>query len=414
MKMVTRACALGLLCIFGLGLSSQGCSTERCQTPEETFFLGDNEYSCAMLLTDPTPPGDAGPNVESPNWNFPQPIPAYEFHFPEPSKPPPAILVGDRPADPPGPKDPQAVVNAAIFLQSCVDGMYWNMPRINRAAYEMYYTVIRDPTIGAFFARSGCFKDKTNGCAAVAECVGYVHEVYRDNQPLDTLENETTCIDGIRRYTGPVGQNGTTENVWFNCKAFGLECYTDRIGDPCSTVRTPCDPAVDTKECDGNRPYLCDDSYNLGKFYSFERPDCTEFGMVCINQYYCAPPGPSCTVEGPYWHSGQLFSYGVGTIGCDSPTTLRICMDGHETTVECPSLADGFTCIPGGLPDTKPKCGFANECDLDGLTYCEGDSVVLCDAGKIRKVDCKSLGFTGCNKEWGVCSPGIYDYYHLP
>lgn len=413
MKMIVRTSALAVSCIFGLGLSSQGCFGERCQTPDETFTLDGKEYSCASFSgPDPTPPNDAGADAdsESPDAHQPEPLPAFEFHSSEPSKPPPAILTGDRPADPPGPKDPQAVVAAAIFTQSCIDDMYWTLPRINRAIYEMYYTIKRDPTIRSFFERSQCFMNKTNGCDAVAECLGYVHEVYRQNQPLDTFKNETSCIDGIRRYTGQVSESGTTENVWFNCKAFGLECYTDRISEPCSTVRTACDPQVDTQLCEDDRPYLCSDNLNFGKFYNFEQPQCSNFGMTCINQYYCAPPGPACPVPGSYSHSGQLFNYGIGGIACDSPTKLRICMDGHEASIDCPSLADGFVCIPGA----KPRCGLADECDLDGLTSCDGDSVVLCDAGKIRKVDCKSLGFTGCNKDWGVCSPGIYDYYHLP
>lgn len=412
MKMIVRASALAASCVLVLSLSSQGCSNDGCK-PNESYISYYGIYRCFPLAETDPPPIDAGPDgdaeapeADQPGWS----LPAYEFHSPEPSKPPPIVVAGDRPADPPGPKDPAAVVAAGIFTQSCIDGMYSNMPRINRAIYEMYYTLRRDPTIQSFFARSSCFKNRANGCIDVAECLGYVKEIYKTNQPLDTMKNKTTCIDGIRRYTGPPGTGETTINTWFNCKAFGLECFTDRIGEPCSTQRTPCDPAVDTKECDGDRPYQCSDSYNLGKFYSFQYPDCSEFGMKCLNRYYCAPEGPACTPNGSYSHSGQVFNYGIGGIACDSPTTLRICMDGHETTIECSSLADGFTCIPGA----EPRCGFADECDLDGLTYCEGDSVVLCDAGKVRKVDCKSLGFTGCNKDWGVCSPGIYDYFKKP
>jgi hypothetical protein len=418
MKTVMRAGALGMLCIWGLGLSGQGCQRDdeidlTCTSRDDVFKVGDRVISCAEYFDGPgsMPPVemDAGPDVDAPDADSADPIAAFEYHSSEPSKPPPALL-DEHPADPPGPKDPEAVVKAGIFTQSCIKGMYYAQPRVNRAIFEMYNTVKRDPTIRAFFERSGCFKNKANGCDAVVECLGYKHDVYEVNEPLDTLEHESTCIDGIRHTTGPLYFNGPkepTKNIWFNCKALGLECYEDREGDPCSTVRAPCDPAVDTQKCDGNRPYLCSKSYNFGKYYNFEQPDCSDFGMSCINQYYCAPQGPACTPPPSYSHDGQFFSYGVGGIACDSPTKLRVCMDGYEATVDCPSLADGLTCIPGA----KPRCGFADECDLDGLTYCEGDSVVLCDAGKVRKVDCKSLGFTGCNPNWGVCSPGIYDYY---
>lgn len=417
MKTVVRACALGALFVFGLSLSSQGCSSRPCESKDDYIELDGHYFSCARYLADmaraelPTDDTDAGSDAAiTEDANGADPIPAFEYHTSEPSKPPPAFF-NEHPADPPGPKDPESVVAAAIFTQSCIKGMYYQIPRVNRAIFQMYNAVIRDPAIRAFFARSGCFKNKANGCEAVTECLGYHHDVYEFNAPLDTMvDHDSKCIDGIRHTTGPLYYDGSkepTKNIWFNCKALGLECYEDRSGEPCSTVREPCDPNVNTETCVDDRPYLCSKSYNFGKYYNFQNPQCSEFGMSCINQYYCAPSGPACTVKNQYAHDGQFFSYGVEGIACDSPSTLRLCMDGHETTVECASLANGLTCIPG---DT-PRCGFADECDVDGLSYCDGDSVVLCDAGKTRTADCKSLGFDGCNPKYGVCTPGIYDYY---
>ncbi|MBK9266372.1 MAG: hypothetical protein IPM54_42125 [Polyangiaceae bacterium] len=78
-----------------------------------------------------------------------------------------------------------------------------------------------------------------------------------------------------------------------------------------------------------------------------------------------------------------------------------------EHELDCGLLADGFTCQ---TVNGTSFCGLASEC-YDLKPACEGDSVVLCNAGRIDKIDCKSLGFTGCNAMWGTCSPSIYDEF---
>ncbi|MBI2389588.1 MAG: hypothetical protein HYV09_08330 [Deltaproteobacteria bacterium] len=39
---------------------------------------------------------------------------------------------------------------------------------------------------------------------------------------------------------------------------------------------------------------------------------------------------------------------------------------------------------------------------------CDGTTLVVCNAGKRERLDCKSLGFAGCNARFGVCSSSVY------
>ena len=94
-------------------------------------------------------------------------------------------------------------------------------------------------------------------------------------------------------------------------------------------------------------------------------------------------------------------------ISCNGAKLLA-CMNGFEQEVDCATLVSGFTCQTSGM---KSFCGIAGECDPTAgvAATCEGDNVVVCNGGRIDKVDCKSLGFTGCNAKYGTCSPSIYD-----
>ncbi|HZF51711.1 MAG TPA: hypothetical protein VE093_23815 [Polyangiaceae bacterium] len=73
-------------------------------------------------------------------------------------------------------------------------------------------------------------------------------------------------------------------------------------------------------------------------------------------------------------------------------------------------VAKGFSCQS---LNTASFCGLAAECEPGSAYYatCEGTTVVFCNAGRIEKIDCTTLGFTGCHTMYGegACSPGLYD-----
>jgi hypothetical protein len=81
---------------------------------------------------------------------------------------------------------------------------------------------------------------------------------------------------------------------------------------------------------------------------------------------------------------------------------MRQCASDYEQVMDCGALAKGFTCQNGNL---GRYCGLGSECDHYHKTTCEGDSIVFCNAGRIEKIDCNTLGFTGCDPTYGVCTP---------
>jgi hypothetical protein len=78
-------------------------------------------------------------------------------------------------------------------------------------------------------------------------------------------------------------------------------------------------------------------------------------------------------------------------------------MNYREHVFDCGTLAEGFTCQSAqGLA----FCGLASECPLvDTAATCEGDNIVLCNAGRVDRIDCKALGFDGCDPDVGLCYP---------
>jgi hypothetical protein len=86
-------------------------------------------------------------------------------------------------------------------------------------------------------------------------------------------------------------------------------------------------------------------------------------------------------------------------------TEAHACVNSAEHVYDCGSLGEGFTCQGTGK---YAFCGLGNECNPGGTfqTTCEGDQIVVCNAGRVDRVDCKALGFEGCDPGTGLCFPG--------
>ncbi|WP_272459896.1 hypothetical protein [Polyangium jinanense] len=187
----------------------------------------------------------------------------------------------------------------------------------------------------------------------------------------------------------------------YNCAGLGLNCIDSENGW-CADSKVPCDNDTYVDNCVDDIPHFCNIDYIL------TTPRCSDFGLTCqTREEYprvnCVGAGPECNVYPPT--TGGV-DYRSG-IACENTTTLRTCMGGREHLLDCSTLGVGFSCIDG----TPPYCGFAAECDpFDPVHYkypastCEGDSVVICNAGRMEKIDCKSLGFKRCNPESGFCT----------
>ena len=133
-------------------------------------------------------------------------------------------------------------------------------------------------------------------------------------------------------------------------------------------------------------------------------PVCADFGVACGDgpigsSKMCIGAGPGCNAQ-PYTLEAIELDHGIACQG----TGLRTCVNGFEHLLDCAALATGFTCQTG----TTSFCGFATECEVETAGACEGDAVVVCHGGRIDKVDCKTLGFTGCDPMLGVCTPNAF------
>ncbi len=286
------------------------------------------------------------------------------------------------PPDPPGPKDPSDALKMAIFIGSCTSA-----GAIDAVLGDLYDRKEGDSYRQTAYDVTSCFADKTNGCGAVKECVGISFEPAPVPCTFGCIENTDIyrgCPDIISYLT--------------DCSQLGYTCSP--IVNTC--VKEPlapeCDKATFMASCADGAPLVCSSGREE------PGPICADYGLVCSDH---ASYGKACVGGGPACNgvivSQNTVDFGDG-IACDG-ASLRACVNGFEHTVDCSKLGEGFTCQ---TTPTASFCGLAAECDpgLPQTTECEGDSVVVCNAGRIEKVDCKTLGFTGCDTNFDVCVPG--------
>jgi hypothetical protein len=182
-------------------------------------------------------------------------------------------------------------------------------------------------------------------------------------------------------------------------------CFTDRANG-CKAVEecfathvVPHDGACDKACSSDNVATLCGETWSIVT-------DCNRLGMQCTSAG-CSPhvPHPSC-----------------------DPATFELCKDGVANN--CPSayglFFQGAPCTELGLVcTTMPVAdepwaickGTGAACEPFGLdttdcnprstllTTCEGDQIVICNAGRVDRIDCKALGFDGCDPDVGLCYP---------
>jgi hypothetical protein len=276
--------------------------------------------------------------------------------------------------------DPADVARAAVFIGSCMpdDGISFNLKALywHKGGQSWFDKTVRD--------RLTCLKGKTNGCKGAEECFGYHQDM--------TGPCETTCNDGVL-----TACQGTTK-FQIDCKLGGLSCSVEARN--CVPPVTPtCDVTTFQSRCDAGVPVVeCENGLEV------RMPTCTDYGLECgtlnSNEVACRGTGPVCET-GTLKTRGDSVDYDRG-IACEEQK-LRACVNDGETVVDCGKLGKGFICQSG----TSAYCGLATECVPGASATCEGTNVVFCNAGRIEKIDCAALGFTGCTDAFhGTCAPG--------
>jgi hypothetical protein len=138
----------------------------------------------------------------------------------------------------------------------------------------------------------------------------------------------------------------------------------------------------------------------------FHGPDCAALGLACATGV-CVGTGAACTGDTTPG-AGDVVYHGLS---CDNGS-LVACVNGHEQRLGCSSIAPGFSCQSyNGVS----FCGIASECvpaepgsGAGSRGTCDGNSVVFCNAGRIERIDCVSLGFERCDVTNGYgCLPNF-------
>lgn len=287
---------------------------------------------------------------------------------------------------PTDPKVPSEAAKAAVLVGSCLpdDG-------INRTLDSIYvdFGGSADGNLVAKYA--SCLAGKTNGCQGVQDCLGI------------TVDLTGPCQEACN---GSVLQ-GCDDTLKFqmDCAKVGLTCSVEAGSCIAEPLGAACDYDTFVPSCKDGAPVLCTDHETRGV-------TCADLGLVCGPIAFLGEP-PSgdigCAGTGPACETSVLGGLGVEFdqgIACDG-AALRACVNGREHHLDCGTLGEGFTCQTAG---STAFCGLDGACVPGSATKatCEGDNVVICNAGRVEKIDCKSLGFTGCNATYGVCAPSVY------
>ncbi|WP_394845935.1 hypothetical protein LZC95_00545 [Pendulispora brunnea] len=279
--------------------------------------------------------------------------------------------------------DARALARAAVIQGSCLDRNENASQVLDRLYRETYATGSLSERIQT--ADLNCLSTATSGCQSLRDCLG----ITIDDAPQ--LDCKSSCAGEVfERCDG-------RHRIRVDCARHGLSCHPDAgcIAAPAVS----CELTVFRASCRDGRPTVCVN----GVLQS--GPRCTELGLVCMDSGY-----PGC--HGPFGSSGRTTDSALivpyGGVACTGSDLLAQVNSG-TVNVDCGGVGHGFTCqsMPSGSYDWH-FCGQGTECNPiypPPAPLCDGTSLVLCNAGKLERVDCTALGFTGCDATRGACMP---------
>jgi hypothetical protein len=276
----------------------------------------------------------------------------------------------------PGSRDPLLLARAAVVVGSCIpdDG-------IDRNLAEMWASDVNNArSFDRSVLQAACLASTTCGCGAVTECLGY-------QVVLGAFGSSKRCSGStFTECVQPASGSGGCFS--FECGAVGLAC------DPlvvCSAAPAlACDETTFAPSCDqARRPQLCSSGGGV------PGGDCAALGLTC-DAGQCVGGGAACA-GGLLASQGEVAPAGLGCAG----TMLDACVGGKHAPIDCAKRGPGFSCQSVG---GHFFCGLAAECVPGNEPFggdarnvkCEGNTVVLCNAGRLDRVDCRALGFAGC------------------
>lgn len=190
---------------------------------------------------------------------------------------------------------------------------------------------------------------------------------------------------------GALATGARDDDLWLRRFAEAIPCLSSH-GGGCAALSACVGLTVDVgvdcpPECAGTVATFC------GEEGEKIRTDCGVLGGVCAihgeTAECVAPPAgasATCSDDGHPCVQGTWFRYGSQCPG----------------GVACASRLAGSTCSAAG-------CRLGAVCDIGGLAVdgvaCSGKSLNVCVAGSVQRVDCTTLGFTGCDNFSRACTP---------
>lgn len=328
--------------------------------------------------------------------------------LPEKEPPPvPPDLEGYRPTEDTRLRDLATAAKAVIFLQSCDPGQYFRGFNVTEIIEATYGSVMRSVFEQAILDHSNCFQNKTNGCDAVRECLG-----------IAATPMNLAFTPGCNGHIAMTRFGNNVEpmyDVWSDCsinhqesnKGVDLACYT--LPYPhCAPSRVMCSSENIEWRCDSDTPAICLYSSEDERFYAEQGYSCADYGLTCA----LTDDGPKCMGEGaacePFIAEDDkdyaFFADFRTGFACEDEKTLRACINGRESLVDCTNLGLNIKCIDG----SRPHCGADFQCNYDranALPTCEGTLIHVCNAGLPMTFDCVELGFETCDPVRGACKP---------
>jgi hypothetical protein len=272
----------------------------------------------------------------------------------------------------PRPVDAAAAARVAIIVTSCT----MDMPAEFRLI-DFYQRLSTPESSGDLRAFVDCLDARHTGCRALSECMAMT---------VAMGPNLTLC-------DGNVAQTSLGERtVRVDCSRLGKQCIVvGALADCIDAASEVCDEdAGRAAHCSADgRP-----SYCHGGRVASGLP-CHTLGLECVGDEasgtFCAASAGACTSDA----SGRplVVSYeGRRCVG----DRLEACVGGGVTTVDCGTMVTGAACQ--SREDAGAFCGFGTDCTPGkaAATSCDGDSVVVCNGGRIERVDCRTMGFTSC------------------
>lgn len=277
---------------------------------------------------------------------------------------------------------------AGVVTGSCIED-----DGINRHVARLW-DPLGPPNVWAQFRRQAqCLAAAGGGCAALRTCLGF--ELTIGGPPC-----ATACNGSV--FTACGNEGGRAYRFTVDCAKVGLTCdpvtwCSDRPGVACVS-----DGFMPTCTADGRATVCKNQGLAPGGL-------CADLQLSCANGA-CRGSGAACHGGSP-GAEGQVYLEGLACEG----SRLRACVGDREQTFDCAQQGQGqgFSCQQAG---NQFFCGLGGECypseSMFGTVTCEGNTVVFCNAGRLQRIDCTSLGFSGC--EWapnkghrGCIPPGI-------